>query len=334
MRFNAAEKEVGLDLVECPRGVQVSSSGKHINAFAVDLVLTFLPQTSTHAICPFRVAENMSPSGQLHLLFVRHGETQDNIDRVLQGHRDTNLTEKGVGESKVLAKNLDGQQIDVIYHSPLKRITQTMEPILKNRQVKEIYSDANLKGQGLGDLEGLRYDKVDFGNPRDADVQPGVEKFDDFVQRLKDVTGKIIAAEAPKVSDRTRVVMVASHGVCITSMFKVLEDTAPCDGFAPPVAVRGPDAYEVRWTDSDDVAKIVVADPSKLPVSNEKLQWDRIGGKPFLVSSLFTLLLIFSNGVLCVVDRGLGKEGKGSLKISRRDGDLHRDWRMLEQLRC
>ena len=121
------------------------------------------------------------------------------------------------------------------------------------------------------------------GNPRDADVQPGVEKFDDFVGRLKDITGKIIAAEAPKVSGKDRVVLVASHGVCITSIFKVLEDTAPCNGFAPPVAERGPAAYEVRWTDSDDVAKMVIAHPKKLPIVGDQLQWEAIEGKPFFI---------------------------------------------------
>ena len=204
--------------------------------------------------------------------------------RILQGHRDTSLTDKGLVEAQVLAKNLEGQHIDAIYHSPLMRITQTIDPILKSRSVSEIYTDASLKGQGLGELEGLTYDEVDFGNPRDADVKPGVEKFDDFVGRLKDVTGRIIAIEAPKVDDKTRTVLVASHGVCITSIFKVLEDTEPCNGFAPPVAIRGPKAYEVRWTDSDDVAKMVIAEPSKLPISDESLQWDKIEGKPFLVS--------------------------------------------------
>ena len=205
----------------------------------------------------------------------------------MQGHRDTSLTDKGLQEAQVLAKNLDGQHIDVVYHSPLLRITQTIEPILKSRSVSNVYADGNLKGQGLGELEGLTYDKVDFGNPRDADVQPGVEKFDDFVQRLKDVTGRIIAIEAPKVGDKDRVVLVASHGVCITSIFKVLEDTAPCNGFAPPVAIRGPDAYEVRWTDSDDVAKMIVVEPSELPIVNDQLQWDKMDGKPFIVSSFF-----------------------------------------------
>jgi broad specificity phosphatase PhoE len=184
------------------------------------------------------------------------------------------------------------------------RITQTIEPILKSRSVSNIYADANLKGQGLGDLEGLTYDKVDFGNPRDADVQPGVEKFDDFVQRLKDVTGHIIAIEAPKVGETDRVVLVASHGVCITSIFKVLEDTAPCNGFAPPVALRGPDAYEVRWTDSDDVAKMVVAEPSKLPIKDEQLEWEKIDGKPFLVSICCSSFVsgIFANWIRYMID--------------------------------
>lgn len=208
-------------------------------------------------------------------------------NRVLQGHRDTSLTDKGLREAQVLARYLEGQHIDAIYHSPLMRITQTIEPILKTRSVSEIYKDANLKGQGLGELEGLTYDKVDFGNPRDADVQPGVEKFDDFVGRLKDVTGRIIALEAPKVGSKDRTVLVASHGVCITSIFKVLEDTEPCNGFAPPVAVRGPQAYEVRWTDSDDVSKMVIADPSKLPIGGKALQWDKIDGKPFFVGRLY-----------------------------------------------
>ena len=82
---------------------------------------------------------------------------------LFQGHRDTSLTDKGLGEAQVLAKNLEGQHIDAVYHSPLIRITQTIDPILKSRSVAEIYTEADLKGQGLGELEGLTYDKVDFG---------------------------------------------------------------------------------------------------------------------------------------------------------------------------
>lgn len=216
---------------------------------------------------------------------------------MLQGHRDTSLTDKGLCEAQVLASNLEGQDIDAIYHSPLLRITQTIEPVLKSRSIKEIYIEPDLKGQGLGELEGLTYDNVDFGNPRDADSQPGVEKFDDFVGRLKDVTGRIIAIEATKVGPKDRIVVVASHGVCITSIFKVLEDSEPCNGFTRPVAVRGPDAHEVRWTDSDDVAKMIIAQPNKLPIKDHALQWEKIDDKPFFVS--FQCLTTFAWGHIC-----------------------------------
>ena len=110
-----------------------------------------------------------------------------------------------------------------------------------------------------------------------------MERFDDFVGRLKKAMTRIIGAEAPQVGQQDRVVAVATHGVCITSIFKTLENTPACSGFNPQLAVRGLDAYEVRWTDSDDVAKLVVADPSSLPIKDGLLDWNTISGKPFLI---------------------------------------------------
>ena len=132
--------------------------------------------------------------GELHLLFVRHGETQDNIDRVLQGHRDTNLTPKGLREAEILGEKIKDQQqhIDAIYRSDLKRMIQTIEPILENFSDVPVKADADLRGQCLGRLEGGSYDQVDFGNPRSADPQEGVERFDDFVGRLKGALGRIV----------------------------------------------------------------------------------------------------------------------------------------------
>ena len=220
-------------------------------------------------------------TGQLHLLFIRHGETQDNIDKILQGQRDTDLTEKGVREAQVLADKLKDQRIDALYHSPLKRMVQTVKPILDDKKDVYVEADPDLMGQGLGELEGGSYSLIDFSSPRSADDTTGAERFDDFVARLKAVMGRIVAAQAPKVGKEDQVVAVATHGVGITSIFKVLESTTTCVGFNPPLAVRGPEAYEVRWTDSDDVAKMVIAKPAELPVKDGTLDWEKINGKPF-----------------------------------------------------
>ncbi|KAK3721948.1 hypothetical protein LTR37_002764 [Vermiconidia calcicola] len=226
---------------------------------------------------------------QLHILFVRHGQTQDNIDKILQGWRDTSLTDRGFQEAQVLGDKLRGQHIDAIWHSPLLRMKQTIAPILETHPdlpKNAIYTDIDLRGQGLGELEGGSYDLIDMGNPRSADPQPGVERFIDFVARLRRCMARIIGSQAPlaaRQQDQDRVVVIATHGVCITSIFKALEDTPSCSGFNPPLAVRGPEAYEVRWTDSDDVAKLVVSKPEELPIKDGVLDWDGISGKPFLI---------------------------------------------------
>jgi broad specificity phosphatase PhoE len=226
-----------------------------------------------------------SSKGQLRLLFVRHGETQDNIDRILQGLRDTSLTEKGHQEARILAEKLRGQQIDAIYHSTLTRIVQTIQPILSDHPNVQIHADADLKGQSLGELEGGSYDTIDMSNPRSADGQPGVELFNDFVRRLKRTLARIVGTEAPKVGQRDRTVVIATHGVGITSLFKTLEATPSCQGFGPKVAVRGPQAFEVRWTDSDDVARLVVSQPADLPIRDGLLDWSMVSGQPFLIES-------------------------------------------------
>ena len=161
-----------------------------------------------------------SSSGQLHLLFVRHGETQDNIDRILQGLRDTSLTEKGLREAEVLARKLQDQRIDAVYHSHLIRMVQTIKPILADRPGIPVHADRNLTGQSLGKLEGESYDSVDMSNPRSADGRPGVELFDDFVRRLMKSLAGIVGTESRSVGAQDRTVMVATHGVSITFMFK------------------------------------------------------------------------------------------------------------------
>ena len=225
----------------------------------------------------------LTMSGKLNLLFVRHGETQDNIDRILQGQRDTSLTDKGHREAEVMAEKFKGQNIDFLYHSDLTRMVQTIQPILKIHPNIPTASDSDLRGQALGSLEGKSYDVLNFSSPRSADSEAGVEQFDDFVRRLKRAMGRIVGAQAPKVGNEDRNVVIATHGVGITSIFKVLEDTPHCKGFNPALAVRGADAYEVRWTDSDDVSRLVVEQPADLPIKDGTLDFESVSGKPFVI---------------------------------------------------
>lgn len=65
----------------------------------------------------------------MKIYLARHGQDQDNINGILNGHRDTPLTDIGLSQAQILAdtiKSLD-LKIDKIFSSPLQRAYKTAE---------------------------------------------------------------------------------------------------------------------------------------------------------------------------------------------------------------
>jgi probable phosphoglycerate mutase len=70
----------------------------------------------------------------MKIYLARHGQDQDNINGILNGHRDTPLTDVGLSQAQVLAdtiKTLD-LKIDRIFASPLQRAYKTAEIVADN----------------------------------------------------------------------------------------------------------------------------------------------------------------------------------------------------------
>lgn len=65
------------------------------------------------------------------LFACRHGQNEDNVNGLLNGHRDLPLTDLGRAQAQSLAKQFreDGTSFDEIYSSPLIRAKETAECI-------------------------------------------------------------------------------------------------------------------------------------------------------------------------------------------------------------
>ena len=87
----------------------------------------------------------------VQLYLVRHGETIENAEGVLQGLMPGNLSEQGKEQARVLGEELRGQHFDVMFVSDLHRTVQTAEllnevlqlpmiktPILRERDWGEV----------------------------------------------------------------------------------------------------------------------------------------------------------------------------------------------------
>ncbi|MDO8740608.1 MAG: histidine phosphatase family protein [Candidatus Woesearchaeota archaeon] len=95
----------------------------------------------------------------MKLIIIRHGETEDNVKGLLQGHKHGKLTKTGIEQARKLAFRLKDEEIDAIYSSDLQRAKDTTEEIAKFHKVP-IHYTSELREQHLGIFEGKPKDEL------------------------------------------------------------------------------------------------------------------------------------------------------------------------------
>jgi probable phosphoglycerate mutase len=151
------------------------------------------------------------------LYLVRHGETEWNKARKIQGGIDTELSAYGVVQAHALAERLANEEIDVIYSSHLQRAMKTAEIIASYKKCNILESDACHEIR-LGPWEGLTMDEIQEKysdhlriykeDPSNFHL-PGAETFLELAER----TYNSILGIVSKHSDRN--ILLVSHGTAI-----------------------------------------------------------------------------------------------------------------------
>jgi broad specificity phosphatase PhoE len=95
-------------------------------------------------------------TGTLRIYLARHGETDWNAERRLQGRTDTALNSKGRQQAAKLAERLKGVRLDAVYSSTLSRSRDTAEIARGGVPLKSL---AGLNERGIGKFEGKKLDK-------------------------------------------------------------------------------------------------------------------------------------------------------------------------------
>jgi broad specificity phosphatase PhoE len=103
----------------------------------------------------------------MKLILVRHGETEWNKQRRIQGSRsDTRLSQEGLKEADRLAAALRTERIDAIYSSPLKRAAETAQIVAEALKLRIQLFD-ELREIDVGELDGL-FERELTGRYQDA----------------------------------------------------------------------------------------------------------------------------------------------------------------------
>ncbi|PIT98212.1 MAG: hypothetical protein COT71_01950 [Candidatus Andersenbacteria bacterium CG10_big_fil_rev_8_21_14_0_10_54_11] len=96
----------------------------------------------------------------MQLIVIRHGQTDHNVGRVLQGQRlDDPLNAVGRREAQALVSVLADEHIAALYSSPLKRARETAEALAGARLLPIVFRP-ELMERDFGELSGQTWEDV------------------------------------------------------------------------------------------------------------------------------------------------------------------------------
>jgi probable phosphoglycerate mutase len=90
---------------------------------------------------------------------VRHGETDWNIEKRIQGHIDISLNATGLAQADAAARRLAGQAFDAAYSSDLDRAWQTAR-VIGQRLDLDVRRTPDLRERHYGILQGLTAEEI------------------------------------------------------------------------------------------------------------------------------------------------------------------------------
>jgi broad specificity phosphatase PhoE len=93
------------------------------------------------------------------LLLIRHAEVEAGYQGVFGGRIDMDLSPRGHDQAVTMARYLHAKPLSAIYASPMKRVQQTLAPLLLNGAPKPVILP-DLREVDFGDWTGLSWDQV------------------------------------------------------------------------------------------------------------------------------------------------------------------------------
>lgn len=126
----------------------------------------------------------------MYLYIIRHAETEDNKNGIIQGHRPGILTTHWREQAKHLALYIASFGIDTVYTSDLLRAQETATIMMEEHDTIPIYTDPRLRERDTGSRTGRSFYELDpHGSPDTwshlLDAQATVEPLTEVAMRAR-----------------------------------------------------------------------------------------------------------------------------------------------------
>lgn len=154
----------------------------------------------------------------MKIYLIRHGQTDMNKERRLQGRHGLPLNDVGKQQAKNLSEKLSGIKFDYVYSSPQERAIQTAQIACGKKPI----IDKRLDVFDIGTAEGIRAEELKtvpgvFGP--DPKVYSGVELNKDYIARVFNFMDEL----GKKFKNKDVTILISGHQCtvgCISAYFE------------------------------------------------------------------------------------------------------------------
>ena len=178
----------------------------------------------------------------MKVYIIRHGQTDWNIIKKIQGQKDIELNKTGISQATEKIQIFNEYNFDLIICSTLKRAMKTAQILNSERNIPIIYTDA-LRERQFGELEGVI---SDFDEDPMYDIntnlkEKNIEPVLDLYKRVSDLLNEV------KEKYKDKKVLLVTHGGtsrAIEAYFKGTEN-----GIMPPETLQNCEIREYEYTE-------------------------------------------------------------------------------------
>lgn len=169
----------------------------------------------------------------MKIYLIRHGETNLNKKRVLQGRTDSELNEYGIELAEKTAEGLKNVAFDVVFTSPLKRAKKTAQIVARVEETGiPVIEEPRIQEICFGEYEGLSYLKENYTIPdkefmnffmapeRFSPPKTG-ESLTEVIERTGDFVKELL--ENPAYEEKT--VLLSTHGCALKAILANIRQT-------------------------------------------------------------------------------------------------------------
>jgi probable phosphoglycerate mutase len=156
----------------------------------------------------------------MHIIAVRHGETNENAAGIIQGQSLGTLSAKGVEQTEAVGRKLAEAQFDVCISSDLERCRRTSAAILAHHPGINPEFDVRFRERSMKPFEGKYFTEVHWEWEKDGLLDfksPEGETWSEVIGRVAE---GLNALHAKYAHER---VMIVSHGGPMRAMLALFE---------------------------------------------------------------------------------------------------------------